>query len=159
MTTDARTEILDRIRRATADITNPDPVSDVPITWEYGTGIAMDDVVGTFVEKVEDYKATVVRVAPKDVAAAVVTGLQATGAKGTVVVPPGLDSAWRDAIAKAGLKVAVDDPQLTKPALDAATPWSPHRPAGWPPPALSSSPTCPTRGVVRSPWSRTGTSA
>ncbi|MDO5286735.1 MAG: lactate utilization protein C [Actinomycetia bacterium] len=120
MTTDARTEILDRIRRATADITNPDPVSDVPITWEYGTGIAMDDVVGTFVEKVEDYKATVVRVAPKDVAAAVVTGLQATGAKGTVVVPPGLDSAWRDAIAKAGLKVAVDDPQLTKPALDAA---------------------------------------
>ncbi|MDU4205824.1 MAG: lactate utilization protein C, partial [Cutibacterium acnes] len=43
----ARTEILARIRRASTDITNSDPVADVPIEWEYGTGIDMDDVVGT----------------------------------------------------------------------------------------------------------------
>ena len=39
----ARTEILARIRRASTDITNSDPVADVPIEWEYGTGIDMVD--------------------------------------------------------------------------------------------------------------------
>ena len=68
----ARTEILARIRPASTDITNSDPVADVPIEWEYGTGIDMDDVVGTFVEKVIDYKATVVRVNGADVPQAVV---------------------------------------------------------------------------------------
>ena len=119
MTTDARTEILARIRQATSDITDPNPETDVPITWQYGTGIAMEDVVGTFVEKVEDYQATVVRVRPKEVAAAVVAGLQATGAEKSVVVPPGLDRSWQEAIAKAGLQVQVDEPQLSKSQLDA----------------------------------------
>ena len=32
----ARTEILARIRRASSDITNSDPVADVPVEWEYG---------------------------------------------------------------------------------------------------------------------------
>lgn len=119
MTTDARTEILARIRQATSDITDPNPETDVPIIWQYGTGIAMEDVVGTFVEKVEDYQATVVRVRPKEVAAAVVAGLQATGAEKSVVVPPGLDRSWQEAIAKAGMQVQVDEPQLSKSQLDA----------------------------------------
>ena len=81
----ARTEILARIRRASSDITNSDPVADVPVEWKYGTGIEMDDVVGTFVEKVIDYKATVVRVQGADVPKAVVEGLKVTGAEHSTV--------------------------------------------------------------------------
>ncbi|MDO4412671.1 LUD domain-containing protein [Cutibacterium sp.] len=114
----ARTEILSRIRRATQDITNPDPVADVPIEWEYGTGIEMDDVVGTFVEKVTDYKATVVRVKGADVPRAVVEGLRATGAEHSAVIPVGLDKSWVEAIGGAGIEVRLDEPQLSKKELN-----------------------------------------
>lgn len=114
---DARTEILARIKRATADITEKDPALDVPITWEYGKGIAMDDVVGTFVEKVIDYKATVVEVKADDVAAAVVEGLKATGAT-TAVAPTGLDASWQKAVADAQLELRLDDPALTHAELN-----------------------------------------
>lgn len=114
----ARTEILARIRRATADITEEDPAVDVPINWTYGTGIDMDDVVGTFVQKVIDYKATVVRVKESEVPQAVVEGLRATGADHDAVVPTGLDSAWVDAMRGAGYEVRSDDPQLSKEQLN-----------------------------------------
>ncbi|MSS44817.1 lactate utilization protein C [Cutibacterium sp. WCA-380-WT-3A] len=114
----ARTEILARIRRASTDITNPDPITDVPIRWQYGTGVEMDDVVGTFVEKVIDYKATVVRVKGLDVPQAVVEGLKSTGAEHSAVVPVGLDASWAEAIKAAGFDVRVDDPQLSKQDLN-----------------------------------------
>lgn len=114
----ARTEILARIRRASTDITNSDPVADVPIEWEYGTGIDMDDVVGTFVEKVIDYKATVVRVKGADVPQAVVEGLRSTGAEHSAVVPVGLDKSWVEAIKTAGFDARLDDPQLSKKELN-----------------------------------------
>ncbi|AXE39924.1 LutC/YkgG family protein [Acidipropionibacterium virtanenii] len=114
----ARTEILARIRRATADITDKNPETDVPIDWEYGTGIEMDDVVGTFVQKVIDYSATVVRVKAVDVPQAVIDGLRATGARMSAAVPPGLDSDWIYAIRAAGLDARVDDPQLSKETLN-----------------------------------------
>lgn len=123
----ARTEILARIRRASTDITNSDPVADVPIEWEYGTGIDMDDVVGTFVEKVIDYKATVVRVKGADVPQAVVEGLRSTGAEHSAVVPVGLDKSWVEAIEGAGFDARVEirsyrrrismTPMLSSPAL------------------------------------------
>lgn len=114
----ARTEILARIRRATADITDKNPETDVPIDWEYGTGIEMDDVVGTFVQKVIDYSATVVRVKATEVPQAVVDGLRATGARMSAVVPAGLDADWIYAIRAAGLEARVDDPQLSKETLN-----------------------------------------
>ncbi|MEE8868750.1 MAG: LUD domain-containing protein [Acidipropionibacterium acidipropionici] len=114
----ARTEILARIRRATADITDKNPETDVPIDWEYGTGIEMDDVVGTFVQKVIDYSATVVRVKAVEVPQAVVDGLRATGARMSAVVPAGLDADWIYAIRAAGLEARVDDPQLSKETLN-----------------------------------------
>ena len=114
----ARTEILARIRRASSDITNSDPVADVPVEWEYGTGIEMDDVVGTFVEKVIDYKATVVRVQGADVPKAVVEGLKVTGAAHSAVVPVGLDESWVEAIKGAGIDARVDEPQLSKEELN-----------------------------------------
>ena len=114
----ARTEILARIRRASSDITNSDPVTDVPVEWEYGTGIEMDDVVGTFVEKVIDYKATVVRVQGADVPKAVVEGLKVTCAEHSTVVPVGLDEFWVEAIKGAGIDARVDEPQLSKEELN-----------------------------------------
>lgn len=114
----ARTEILARIRRATADITDKNPETDAPIDWVYGTGIEMDDVVGTFVEKVIDYSATVVRVKKAEVAKAVVEGLKATGAAKSAVVPPGLDASWIKAIKAAGLDARIDEPQLSHTELD-----------------------------------------
>ena len=78
---DAKQEILARIRRATIDITEKDPVKDQPVNWTYGGGIEMEDVVGTFQEKVEDYSATVVRTREAGIPEAVVAGLKATGAE------------------------------------------------------------------------------
>ncbi|SER89186.1 L-lactate dehydrogenase complex protein LldG [Propionibacterium cyclohexanicum] len=115
---DAKQEVLARIRQATTDITEKDPLVDTPVTWTYGGGIEMDDVVGTFQEKVEDYQATVVRAAHADLPTAVVDGLKATGAAESVVVPVGLDKDWVKAIESAGLTVHVDDPQLSNAQLD-----------------------------------------
>ncbi|NLA29428.1 MAG: lactate utilization protein C [Propionibacterium sp.] len=114
----ARAEILARIRRATTDVTDKNPETDTPINWTYGTGIDMEDVVGTFVEKVIDYSATVVRVKKADVPKAVVDGLKATGADKSAVVPPGLDPSWIKAIKAAGIEVRIDDPQLSHTELD-----------------------------------------
>lgn len=114
----AREEILARIRRATADVTEKDPELDVPVDFRYGTGIEMADVVGAFVEKVLDYRATVVRVESAQLAAAVAEGVKATGATGSVVVPPGLDQAWVEAVRGLGLEVRVDDPPLDNELLN-----------------------------------------
>lgn len=115
----ARDEILGRIRAATADIAEKDPAKDVPIDWRYGVGVLVEDVVGTFVERVRDYKATVVPVATDaDVPAALAAALPATGVTSSVVVPTGLPQAWREALAGTGIGVAVDDPPLTKTELN-----------------------------------------
>ena len=114
----AREDILARIRQATADVTQSDPQKDAPITWQYGRGIDMDDVVGTFVQRVRDYNCSVVEVPAVDVPQAVVDALKETGADESVVVPPGLDESWRTAIAEAGIEVRVDDPELSKTELD-----------------------------------------
>lgn len=115
---DAKQEILARIRRATIDITEKDPVKDQPVNWTYGGGIEMDDVVATFQEKVEDYSATVVRTHEAGIPEAVVAGLKATGAEESVVVPAGLDESWVSAIKAAGYTVSNDEPQLTNKELD-----------------------------------------
>lgn len=114
----ARAEIFSRIRNATADISEKDPQADVPINWEYGVGIDMDDVVGTFVQRIRDYGATVVRVDSAGVPDAVVEGLHSTGTRRSVVVPTGLDESWVYAVRAAGLEARVDEPQLSKAELD-----------------------------------------
>lgn len=114
---DAREEILRRIRRASADVTTTDPRTDVPVTWEYGRGIALDDPVGEFVAKVSDYRASVVRVDPKDVARTVVEEVRAAGAS-SVVVPSGLEASWREALVEADIDVRLDDPALSHAELD-----------------------------------------
>ncbi|MGO4956632.1 LutC/YkgG family protein [Luteococcus sp. Sow4_B9] len=116
----AREEILGRVRTALADVQATNPVEDVPVAWAYEQPTAMPDVVERFVERVEDYKATVVRVGGSDeeIAAAVVAGLQSLGAA-DAVVPAGLPQAWCEAVAAAGVEVVRDDPPLGNDRLNA----------------------------------------
>ncbi|HWJ81650.1 MAG TPA: lactate utilization protein C [Nocardioides sp.] len=92
----ARDEILARVRTA---LDGAVPGSG-PVTAPAGSRPA--DLVGRFAERVADYRATVTRCAPDNLAAAVAEALPA-GAR--VVVPPGLPD---DVLARVG-GVVVDD--------------------------------------------------
>ena len=61
----AREDILQKVRTAIQDVTEENPTLDVPLSWSYGQPLATADVLADFVEKVRDYRATVVRVPPK----------------------------------------------------------------------------------------------
>ena len=113
----AREEVLARVRSALVDVVQPDPVLDVPIDWEYGQPIAMDDVLTTFVEMVEDYKAVVRRVPAAEVPAAISALLKERGVT-SMVVPAGVDPAWRQAVIDAGVTVRDDDPPLDRVELN-----------------------------------------
>ncbi|QAY63482.1 lactate utilization protein C [Xylanimonas allomyrinae] len=94
----ARDDVLGRVRAAlrTADrLPAPDRSDGAGDDTGDDTGddavAGAADVAALFTARVEDYRATVVRVAPADVAAAV---RDALGAARRVVVPPGLPPAW-----------------------------------------------------------------
>ncbi|MBR7741765.1 LUD domain-containing protein [Phycicoccus sp. BSK3Z-2] len=78
---DAREEILDRVRSALAGTTaSPEPVASPP-------GVAAGpDTLDVFCERVADYRAVVERCSPDEVAARVTAALP----EGDVVVPEGL---------------------------------------------------------------------
>jgi L-lactate dehydrogenase complex protein LldG len=94
----AREEILGRIRTALG----PDRAAPAPIARNYRTA---DDrsaaqLLDVLTDRLEDYKATVLRCAPSEVAQTVATALQtALGehAEADVVVAPGLPADWRPA--------------------------------------------------------------
>ena len=113
----ARDEILGRIRTALSDVTDADPARDVPVPWQYGRATDIADVLGLFVERVEDYRAIVERVPVAYVPEAVVRHLRDTGAT-TVVLPVGIDAAWRAAIGASGLGVLSDEPALSHDELN-----------------------------------------
>lgn len=113
----AREEIFARIRTGLADVTENDPAIDVPIEWSYGKATPMADVLDRFVETVEDYRATVVRVPAAGVAQQVSALLCEAGVE-SAVLPGGLDPAWREAIAEAGIAVREDDPPLDRMVLN-----------------------------------------
>lgn len=117
----AKDEILQRVRTALVDVKETDAATDVPVTWRYEQPTAMDDVIGRFVERVEDYKATVVRVGGSDteIAQAVVDGLKSIKAK-DAILPAGLPAGWLSAVEAAGITVLSDEPQLTNDQLNAA---------------------------------------
>ena len=102
----AREEILRRI--SSAHVAAPDHA----IRRDYSHTRALPDPVGMFVERVEDYKATVIRTDPDGVAAAVATCL--AGAR-KVVVPPGFNASW----VPEGLDIVQDEPPLRADELDA----------------------------------------
>ncbi len=114
----AKEAILTRIRSALVDVpADVPPQVDAPVTWQYRQPTPMDDVLATFVERVEDYKATVVRCTLDRVSDAITEALRATGAR-SVALPPGLDDSWRQGAVRARVPVRIDDPPLAREALN-----------------------------------------
>lgn len=113
----AREEILRRVRNALTDVTEADPATDVPVDWVYGRALPTADVVADLVEKITDYGATVVQVAPDAVAGALGEALAALGSQ-RVVLPAGLPDGWAGAVQGSGLFVTGDEPALTHHELN-----------------------------------------
>ena len=104
----ARDEVLGRIRAALG----PRPaVPDVPRAYR-GAGVAGDDVVDRFCERVAEYQATVTRVSASELPDAVARLCERRGAR-RIAVPPGGPEVLP------GVEVVVDDPPLDPRALDA----------------------------------------
>jgi L-lactate dehydrogenase complex protein LldG len=95
----AREEVLGRIRQALGETRAAVP--DVVRDYQQGHPATGPELLDLVVDRVEDYRATVLRCAPADVAATVRAALdQALGtgwAAGDVVVAPGLPQEWRPA--------------------------------------------------------------
>lgn len=113
----AREEILRRVREATKDVTEKDPALDAPIEWTYGQPLATEDVLADFVTKVEDYRATVVRVPVDGVPLAVADALVSLGAT-SAVLPAGVPAAWAQAVSDAGIRLFADEPPLDHATLN-----------------------------------------
>jgi L-lactate dehydrogenase complex protein LldG len=111
--------ILGRIRSALKDVPQVSPSEDVAVDWQYGLRPegAADDMIGLFVERVEDYKAVVETVAADDLAAGIVAVLTAAGID-SVVIPAGAAEQWHQAVADKGIAVVTDDPVLSHQQLD-----------------------------------------
>ena len=102
----ARDDILGRVRSALrSSAVEPPPAPRPTETAEVA------DVVGLFVERVEDYRAVVVRCAPDEVTDRVREGLADAS---RVVVPAGFPDAWLPR----GVEWIADDPPLTAYDLD-----------------------------------------
>lgn len=108
MSISAKEEILGRIRRSLVDVRDSDP-EESKIEWAYKQPTPIEgDMIDYFLELVADYKADVERVKNADLPETIVKHLKDIGAK-SVILPEGLDEAWRKAIVDAGFDVRADD--------------------------------------------------
>jgi L-lactate dehydrogenase complex protein LldG len=103
--TDAKQEILERIRQALADRPRP-----APVPRDYQRSLAPDTgIVDLFAERAADYRATIQHTAAADLPAAIA----ATAGGRRLAVPADLPAAWIT-----GLDTVADDPPLTTQQLD-----------------------------------------
>ena len=92
----AREDVLGRIRTALGD--SRPPVPEVPRSYRTTDDRTSTELVEVLVDRLEDYRATVVRCPPAEVAGTVTTALRAAlgeHSPGDVVVAPGLPADWR----------------------------------------------------------------
>ncbi|MER7071800.1 LUD domain-containing protein [Terrabacter sp. NPDC000476] len=104
----ARDEILARVRSAVADVTTEPATPAPPGGLGAGTLPAVDaggsgsgsgsGRLPLFVERVADYRATVLHARPGEVGAVVAAALRDAGCR-SVVVPTGLDDTWLEGLA------------------------------------------------------------
>lgn len=92
----ARDEILARVRAATADITTAKGERPAPVVVEE-TASSPEATLELFVERVADYRASVLRAQEHEVADVVAGALRDLG-RTSVVLPDGLDPSWRAAL-------------------------------------------------------------
>ncbi|WP_275293547.1 lactate utilization protein C [Amycolatopsis sp. La24] len=96
----ARTQILERARRALSDVATRDPAADVPIDRpDQRRDLPREDLVDLFAEQVADYRAFVERTTEASVAGAIAQVLRSRSAQaGTgasrILVPPGFPAAY-----------------------------------------------------------------
>ncbi|WP_436499240.1 LutC/YkgG family protein [Actinokineospora sp. HUAS TT18] len=85
----AREEILGRVRKALSDL----PAGTVEVSREYETSLPGVDLVELFAERVDDYRAKVVRIPADTLPAAIAAELAAAGVR-RVVAPLDLPAGW-----------------------------------------------------------------
>jgi L-lactate dehydrogenase complex protein LldG len=107
---DGREEILGRIRSALADAP---PRREIPRNYQRALP-ASTEIVELFVERVEDYRATVHRTPPDALGSAVAEVLGAWGAR-RIAVPAGVPRRW---LSGSAVEAVGDDPPLAKAVLD-----------------------------------------
>lgn len=110
----AREEILRRVQSALVTVrhgASTDAPDGHAIRRDYAHTRELPDPASLFVERVEDYQATVIRTDPDGVAAAVARSLD--GAR-RVVVPAGLNASWLPD----GIDIVSDQPVLSAADLD-----------------------------------------
>jgi L-lactate dehydrogenase complex protein LldG len=101
----AREEILGRVRATSVT------AAGHGVRRDYAHTRGLADPVGLFVERVEDYQATVIRTDPDGVAAAVAKSL--VGVR-RVVVPAGFNTSWLPG----DIDIVADEPALSAADLD-----------------------------------------
>lgn len=100
--TSAKEEILSRVRAAIADIPAGSIEERGPIDWEYGRAMELPgELVEVFAERVEDYRAIVVRCAADEIGAKIGEAIGQHEAT-SLVLPPGIDEGWASAAEAAG---------------------------------------------------------
>ena len=113
MATDAKTEIFRRIHAA-----GPIPVPETPREYRRSgddSAAGRAAIVAEMEEALIDYTATVTHTDEAGIPAAVEAALADVH---SVVVPPGLPEAWKDAAGN-GRELRIDEPTLSKAELDA----------------------------------------
>lgn len=108
----AREEILGRVRRSLADRHGASEVT-VPRDYLTSSELGADEVVERFAERVADYRATVRRAAPDEVATTVSAALVEHGAT-RLLAAAGIAREWRPE----GLSIPDDDGAMTATAMD-----------------------------------------
>jgi L-lactate dehydrogenase complex protein LldG len=114
----SKEQVLDRVRHALLDVSEDDPAIDVPIPWDYGKRTAVADPIDLFIERVEDYRALVLRASEVAEIPALVARCLREAEATSVAVPVGLDTAWLSETVDSGIELRWDDPPLSKWDLD-----------------------------------------
>ncbi len=115
MSGEARAEILRRVREALRDIPPDETPEQVPIPRDYLTSDPHQleaHRIASFVERVAEYRATVHRVDPDDLAAAIASACERRGVR-RLVVPSDMPQAW----IPAGV-ISLRDPRLAHEQLN-----------------------------------------
>lgn len=104
----AKEEILARVRSAIADIPAGSVAERAPIDWEYAKGMEIDgDLVEVFAERVEDYRAIVVRCGEDEIEDKIAEAVAQHEAS-SIVIPPGLADSWADAAQGVGARLVAE---------------------------------------------------